>query len=355
MKKLTILLWGALSVACGHQKAPTAILEGEIKGLAADTIYLCGTDLLYERIDTLTVKNGKFRVELAPDTLVSTRLMLTNGYEYPIFLNKNSHIRVEGNSAQLQALKVTGNEPNEEMTQFNQLLAGPAQPTTEVMQQQAEDFIQSHPRSLVSLYLLEQYFVLQPKPDVPQIRRLINTMAGELKDRPYIIQLQQRLNELEKMETGKALPYFSLPNAKGKKISRNDFKDQYLLVHFWASYDDNCRPMLDSLRAIYSHEKKNKNFAMLGISLDVDTAAWHKSIRQDTLQWQQVCDGQGWTSEFIRNTALQELPTNLLLTPTGRIEAINITKQALEKRLKRIQEEEKQRQEKAKTIKKLKR
>lgn len=355
MKKLTILLWGVLAAACAHQKTPDTLLEGEIKGLAVDTIYLCGTDLLYDRMDTLPVENGKFRVHLSPDTLVSTRLLLTDGNEYPIFLSKNSHIRIEGNSAQLQALRVDGNEANEEMTQFNQLLAGPAQPTTGVIQQQAEEFIQSHPRSLVSIYLLEHYFVLQPQPDIRHIRRLINSMAGELKDRPYIIQLQQRLSDLEKMEQGKALPYFSLPDVKGKKISRNDFKDQYLLVNFWASYDDNCRPMLDSLRALYRNEKKNKHFAMLGISLDVDTAAWRKAIRQDSLQWQQVCDGQGWTSEYIRNTALQELPTNLLLTPTGRIEAVNLTKQEVEKRLKRIAEEEKQRQQKAKKSKILKR
>ena len=355
MKQLIILLTGLLTASCAHHKSPTTLLEGEIKGLAADTIYLYGTDILYDRIDTLAVKNGKFRADLPADTLAEARLQLTDGYEYPIFLSKEGHIRVTGSSAHLDALQVDGNEPNVELTQFHQALAGPARPSDEALQQQAEEFILSHPRSLASIYLLEHYFVLQPQPDVRRIRRLINSMVGELKDRPYIIGLQHRLSEMEKMETGKAFPYFSLPNVKGKKVSRVDFKEKYLLVHFWASYDDNCRALNDSLRALYRQEKKNRLFSMLGISLDVDTAAWRQAVRRDSLQWEQVCDGQGWNSDLVRGAALQTLPTSLLLTPTGRIEAVDPTKQELEKRLVRIAEEEKERQERAKKIKKSKR
>ena len=66
--------------ACGGGENPnTAELSGEIKGLGNDTIYIYGTDNMYDRVDTLIVENGKFSKTLSPDTLVAARLLFGNG------------------------------------------------------------------------------------------------------------------------------------------------------------------------------------------------------------------------------------------------------------------------------------
>lgn len=57
-------------------------------------------------------------------------------------------------------------------------------------------------------------------------------MTGGLKDRPYVDELLDLIQEEEKVSVGKTIPYVNLPNAKGTQISRTSFKDKYLLIHF---------------------------------------------------------------------------------------------------------------------------
>ena len=70
-----------------------------------------------------------------------------------------------------------------------------------------------------------------------QIQKLADRMTGELKDRPFMDALLKRIEEEEKVAVGKSAPYFRLRNAEEKDISRSNFKDQYLLIQFWASWD----------------------------------------------------------------------------------------------------------------------
>ena len=78
--------------ACGGKKSETVSLNGEIKGLGNDTIYIFGADKLYDRMDTLLVKDDKFSATLTPDTLVETYLLFSDGTQYPLFMDKGDKI-----------------------------------------------------------------------------------------------------------------------------------------------------------------------------------------------------------------------------------------------------------------------
>ena len=173
-------------------------------------------------------------------------------------------------------------------------------------------------------------------------------MTGELKDRPYIDGLLDRIQEEEKAATGKTATYFRLPNAEGKQITRSNFKDQYLLIHFWASWDTVSRDSNAVYRRIYKKEQKNKKFALLGISLDLNKDNWKKAIETDTLKWEQACDLSGWEIGVVKQLAIRTLPANVLLSPSGRIEGKNLSEAAIEKKLKehrRTREERKRKEE----------
>ena len=78
-------------------------------------------------------------------------------------------------------------------------------------------------------------------------------MTGGLKDRPYVDELLDLIQEEEKVSVGKTIPYVNLPNAKGTQISRTSFKDKYLLIHFWASWDpkQSVHTVIELVRTIY--------------------------------------------------------------------------------------------------------
>lgn len=350
MKKIHLAYMLLLFLAaCGGKGKEKVRLEGEIKGLGDDTIYLYGMDRLYGRVDTLPVKEDKFSVVLSVDTLVPVRLLFGDGTEYPLFLDKGNNVRIKGNSADLSVLEVSGNLPNEELSAFLQEVKEAGSLSGRRLQAQADSFISNHPSSLVGVYLLDKYFVQQPEPDFVRIKRLAGRMTGELKDRPYMEALLERIQEEEKVAVGKSVPHFTLPNAEGKYVTRGDFKDQYLLVHFWASWNRQSREANASLREINRTlklkekelEKKNRKnrskkepeqkvkLALLGVSLDVDRQAWQEAIQADTLEWTQVCDFGGWNAEVVRLLAVHTLPFNLLITPTGRIEGKNLSKEEI--------------------------
>lgn len=327
--------------ACGGKTTDSVRLSGKIKGLGNDTLYIYGTDNLYSRMDTLIVKNDKFFATLTVDTLVAVWLQFPDGTEHPLYMNKGDEIEINGSAAELSSPEITGNAPNEELTAFLKELKGISRPSEKVQEEKAEAFINTHPASLASIYLLEKYFVQKPNPDFTLIKRLTDRMSGELKDRPYVSELLTLMQEEEKTAVGKMLPYISLPNAGGVQTSRSDFKDKYLLIHFWASWNLQSMEANAALRRIYKKEAKNKTFALWGISLDTDKEEWRKAVESDTLKWEQSCDFSGWNTSPVRQLSIHTLPANLLVSPSGKIEGKNLTAEEIEKKLEELNQKNK--------------
>ena len=331
--------------ACNDKKSGTASLNGEIKGLGNDTIYIYGVDEMYDRMDTLLVENDKFSKTVSLDTLIAARLLFSDGTQYPFFMDEGNKIQIKGSAAELNSLEISGNTPNEEFSAFQKELKGLGTPSEKVLEDKAGKFINEHHSSLVSIYLLDKYFVQKEKPDYAQIKKLTEHMTGELKDRPYIDELLNHIQEEEKAAIGKTAPYFRIPNPKGKQINRSNFKDQYLLIHFWASWDTVSRDSNAVYRRIYKQERKNKKFALLGVSLDMNKDTWQKAIKADTLEWEQVCDFFFFFSEIVKQLAIKTLPANILLNPFGKIEGKDMTEEAIKKKLKEIENTEKEKQQ----------
>lgn len=339
MKKLSLtLLLTLLIAACGTKDTTSVNLTGEIKGLGNDTIYLYATDNFYDKMDTIPVADDKFEVTLKPDTLVTAWLQFSDGTEYPLYMDKGNNIRIKGSAANLALLDITGNKANEELSAFLKSLGSAGQPSEQVLQEKAEAFINSHPTSPASIYLLEKYFILKPNPDYHHIKSLTERMSGELKDRPAVSNILERITEEDRTALGKAAPFFSITGQDGKVLNRTTFKDQYLLIHFWASWDEASRRANQSLRRIYLQEKKNKDFALLGVSLDLDKTSWQEAIRQDSLEWKQTCNFEGWETDMVQKFGIQALPANILLSPSGKIEAKNLDEAALSQKLEKIKQ-----------------
>jgi alkyl hydroperoxide reductase subunit AhpC len=80
---------------------------------------------------------------------------------------------------------------------------------------------------------------------------------------------------------------------------------------------------------------KNKNFTILGVSLDRpgQKEAWMKAIMDDKLTWPQVSDLSFWSSPVVALYGITGIPFNVLVDPQGKIIAQSLRGPALEAKL----------------------
>lgn len=128
---------------------------------------------------------------------------------------------------------------------------------------------------------------------------------------------------------GNFAPDFTMNDTEGKPVSLSQYKGQYVLVDFWASWCGPCRGENPNVVAAYK-KYKNKNFTVLGVSLDEDKNAWVKAIQKDGLTWKHISDLKGWQSAVVPVYGIEGIPYNVLLDPEGKILATELRDKELD-------------------------
>lgn len=122
---------------------------------------------------------------------------------------------------------------------------------------------------------------------------------------------------------GSMAPELTMNDVNDKPFSLSQLRGQYVLVDFWASWCGPCRGENPNVVAAYN-EFKNKNFTVLGVSLDDNKAAWLKAIADDKLAWHHISDLKQWSSAAVGLYGIDGIPFNVLVDPTGKIIAANL-------------------------------
>jgi len=353
MKSLFLLLFFVPSFLLAQTKGYT--INGAITGLPDGTEVKITSTQNNSVVAKGVVKNGAFTIKGA--VTEPNLYYIVAGSEQPqhIYL-ENSEIKISGTKKDIKHLKIEGSsahndfdvfrstfnplvgELNATVAQINQAgneakrmdLMSDYDSLTNTIDKEVEKFVTTKKTSFVSPFLLFLTIDILDNPVVAE--RRFNTLDATIKNSEIGKALAEKIADKKVGAIGTDALDFTQNDVNGNPVSLSSFRGKYVLIDFWASW---CRPCrMENPNVVKAYQKfSNKNFTVLGISLDQQKDAWVKAIKNDNLAWTQVSDLQFWNNSVAVQYHVQGIPQNFLIDPNGKIVGKNLRGDELEAKL----------------------
>jgi len=365
MSKVFIALLVLAMISCTSKSGTSFIVEGTVRNTNEQIIYLEQNLANSERpliVDSSKISNnGKFRLETATkeEGIFSLRAGHAN-LPFAVLINDTKKITIDADLANPNNIyNVTGSRASEELIKFDQTIGRQLTILSQYSQQydsvaRVKAFNASQKTTLDSLRTVDSIsyeatasemknyvYELAQKNISPsltiytvttfqqmadrygmrgftptEVAEIVNKAVSKFPDNTTLLEWKKTLRP------GKA-PEFALADTTGQPVSLSSFKGKYVLIDFWASWCRPCRMENPNVVAAFN-QFRNKNFTILGVSLDTARQSWLNAIHMDGLTWNHVSDLKGWESEAAGMYGVRSIPYNLLLDPEGNIIAEDI-------------------------------
>lgn len=357
MKSLYILLFFPLFSIAQTKPVQGFTVTGTIKGLTENEV-VTFTDV-NNADDTLArtlVKKGVFVLK---GTIKEPNMYNVNFHgsqkKMMLFMG-NDVVTVTGDASSLQTAVVKGSPLHNEFKEFQDLFNPLFQKLADMNQQiggrpdikRDDSLMVAYNAHLENVKHAVDSFVVAKKKsplgpftilvtseleqDVNILERRFNTLDVSQKNGFFGKLLKTQIDEAKFGAIGSDAIPFVQNDTTGKPVFLANFKGKYVLIDFWASW---CRPCrMENPNVVEAYNKfKNKNFTVLGVSLDRTREDWIKAIKDDGLTWTHVSDLKYWYNEVAQKYHVQSIPQNFLIGPDGKIVGKNLRGAELQSKL----------------------
>jgi len=208
--------------------------------------------------------------------------------------------------------------------------------------------------SMIPVYLLNQHVVpglelFEPAKNPELFYSVDSTLYALYPESDLVLDLHSFVAGLRKSVSvgrqageppvpGELLPDIVLPDPDGDTLSLSSLRGRVVLVDFWAAWCPPCREENPNLVRLYDMYHW-KGFDIFQVSLDLRKEDWLEAIRNDRLgRWKHVSDLRYRDSEVVKQFGLTEIPASFLIDREGRVTAVNLRGDDLQKKLEELLE-----------------
>ncbi|MGN6416490.1 MAG: redoxin domain-containing protein [Pseudobacter sp.] len=198
-----------------------------------------------------------------------------------------------------------------------------------------KEFVQQFPNSMISYDIVRKQ--LGRTSNIQRIQQGLSVLGPQVMQNNEVKEYLQEVEKLKVVNIGGKAPLFSMQDTSGKMVDLADFRGQYVLVDFWASWCGPCRA--ENPHVVKAFKKfSSRNFTILGVSLDKENGkeAWLKAIADDKLRWTHVSDLKFWKNEAAKLYLVSSIPSNFLIDPNGVIVARDLRGEKLSETLDKL-------------------
>jgi peroxiredoxin len=180
--------------------------------------------------------------------------------------------------------------------------------------------IQKNPGKISTAFIVFADNTLLQVLNMSQLEQIANAFDEKTSQSQWVKMLKDHVTTLKRAAVGQPFPDITLKTPDDQPVSISDFagKGKYVLLDFWAAWCGPCRQINPRLVELYKRYS-DRDFEIVGISLDQNKEAWVKAIKDDKLDWPQMSDLNYWQSAAARLYSVSSIPHTVLLDKDGKI------------------------------------
>lgn len=319
MKKILFALLTLLLLTSCGPSGNQFRLAGRLRNINQGQFLVYSPDGAFAGIDTIKVQNGRFAYEKEVRKDITLMLVFPNFSEQAVFASPGEEVEIKGDATHLKEMTITGTDENDELTKLRIRLNKLTPP--EITAAVAE-YIQEEPSSMISIYLLDKYFVNAKTPDYAEAQRLATLMLKANPDNGRLRKLKKQLDGLKNSQLQAMLPVVSSTDINGKSISTSQVKGKIGVISTWATWNF---PSTDIQRKLRKLQKQYpQELSLISICIDGDKRECKKRVDRDSLLWTIVCDEQMFQTPIVQQLGLFVVPSMVVTNKQGKIVARDI-------------------------------
>lgn len=162
--------------------------------------------------------------------------------------------------------------------------------------------------------------------------KYVKSLRAEAERRADFLELRVRLQGAEEV----GFPDIELSDVNAVRHRLSDVDAKVIMVHFWSSGDAMQKMFnLDVLRPVYG-DFHSKGFEIYQVALDADKSVWARTVKDQGLEWINVCDVLGLNSPAARSYNVGSLPVSFFIADGELVNATVSDEASLRALLRRL-------------------